>query len=103
MSTAIYTKEFTGGLIWGTGYFRRFSIPYPFAKLRIEDEFIVLSAVRTKFCLSRVEILGIEVKFALLAKGLKFHHQRKDYPSQIKFLTFQSDEILSILNDVPRI
>jgi hypothetical protein len=96
-------KVFLGGLIWGKAYLSSMTVPFPFAKLRINSELLTFRALGTEFSLLRSEILGIEMKFAILAKGLKFYHQKADFPPQIRFLTFQSDEILSMLSDIPRI
>ena len=103
MSNPEPTKEYRGGLTWGRGYFRRFYVSFPFGKLRIDSKFLTFYALGSEFRFDRTEILGIEVKFALLAKGLRFIHQKAEYPPQIKFLTFQSDEILSVLSEIPQV
>jgi hypothetical protein len=91
-------SEHKGGLLWGDTIFRRRNVSYPFAKLIVEDEHIILKIPTTELRLSRDEIIGFLIKNRIFYKGIVFQHVNNDVPKTITFWTFQPAAVLSELN-----
>jgi hypothetical protein len=91
-------SEYKGGLLWGDTIFRRRNVSYPFARLIVEDGYIILKTPTTELRLSRDEIIGFLIKNRMFYKGIVFRHSNSDAPKTITFWTFQPAAVLSALN-----
>lgn len=93
-------KEYKGGLLWGDGVLSRRNISYPFAKLVVGQDHIILQSPTSEFRLERSEIVGISTKNRIFYKGIVLNHSNSDVPKTLVFWTFQASAVLSDLDQL---
>ncbi len=91
-------KEYKGGLLWGDGFFSRRNVSYPFAKLIIWPDHLILESLDSEFRVERSEVTGISTKNRIIYKGVVIKHSNKDNPKLLVFWTFQSSDVLADLD-----
>ena len=83
---------FRGGLHAGASYYNAINATWPFAKLRIEKESIVISSPIGNPKFARAQITKLSKYSGFFSKGLKIDHSANQPP----FIVFWSFDLLAV-------
>ncbi|MEZ5323660.1 MAG: hypothetical protein R3F19_01125 [Verrucomicrobiales bacterium] len=91
----------SGGLRWGSSYWLSANATFPFGKIWIDDEKIVIEVdllvKKRRFDFPKEAIQRLAMKRALMGKGLVIQHSVEDYPRFVLFWTFSFPRLKSNL------
>jgi hypothetical protein len=94
----VEVTRFTGGIRYGESYYNAFNASWPFAKLTIEPDAILLNtAFFKKFRFPKNQITTLSKYSGFFSKGLRIEHGLGDYPPFIVFWTFEFQSVKSKL------
>ena len=77
-----------------------FNLTWPFAKIIVNSESIIIQAFWKKYLLKKNEISNLRKYSGIFSKGLLIEHKRKDYPHHMVFWTLNLQRLKNAIEDL---
>lgn len=82
-----------GGAKIGKGFWLSFDFTFPFAKLYVYPEQIIITILNKDYIFSKEEVEKLSAYSLIVQNGIKIQYSNSKYPKFIVFWSFNLDEL----------